>query len=113
MDGKDQEISFSISTEGPVRHGSRTADEISILSDDRDRIWPAQEVEVEDAADEFVGNARAGVVHVHAVAVEQEHTVRSPGAAEVEVERVGAVEVDVRVGAPNVGVPEGVGPAGG
>ena len=97
-------------TERPVRHGGRAADELGVLVDDVERRGSGKEVEVEHAADDLVGEVGAAVLDVHAVAVEQEHAMRGAaaggGVAHVEVERVGAVEVDVHGAGRDVGVPE-------
>jgi hypothetical protein len=110
-----QAASLAGRTEGPVRHRSRAADELGVLVDDVERGGAGEEVEVEHAADDLVGEVRPAVLDVHAVAVEQEHPVRRACAgsgrtggrrAHVEVERVRAVEVEVDVGGGDVGVPE-------
>nr|BAJ86397.1 predicted protein [Hordeum vulgare subsp. vulgare] len=93
-------------TEGPVRHGGRAADELGVLVDDGEGVGAGEEVEVEDAADDLVGDVGPAVEHVHAVAAEQEHAVRGPRWPHVHVEGVRAVEVDVHVGRADVGVPE-------
>lgn len=95
-------------TERPERHGSRAADELGVLIQDSEWRRPGEEVEIEGAADDAPREERVAVFDIHAIAIEQEHAVRDSPGAHVQVERVRAVEVYVRVHGADVRRPQGV-----
>lgn len=108
-------LSKAVLTECPIRHGRGTADHRRVLIHYGQRRGAREEVEVEKTSDDLVGQRRAPVEHIHAIAVEQQHGVRDAAAAqaaEVHVHRVRAVEVGVEVDGGNVRGVDGVGVVG-
>nr|GMD94775.1 predicted protein [Ipomoea batatas] len=84
-----------------------TADELSVLIHNRRRRWSGEEIQIDNPSDDFVSDPIAVVHNIHAVTAQEEHSMRgSRGRSDVHVESVGAVQIEVEIGASNVGVPQ-------
>ena len=101
-------------TEGPIGHRRGTADELSVLLHHLLRRRPGEEVKIENSSDYFVSYPITSINDVHSITVEQENAVccsngefpavvRKP---DVDVERVRTIQIDIEIGAADIGIPE-------
>nr|GMD98513.1 predicted protein [Ipomoea batatas] len=95
----------ALDSKNPYRGG--TADELSVLIHHRRRRRSGEEIQIDNPTDDFVSDPIAVVDNIHAVTAQEEHSMRgSRGRSDVHVESVGAVQIEVEIGASNVGVPQ-------
>lgn len=94
-------------TERPVGHGSGAADESGVLFHHQLRRGPGEEVEIENPSDHFVGDPVAGVNNIHAIAIQQQNAMGDSIRPHIHVKRVRSVQIQIDVGAGDVGVPKG------
>ena len=101
-------------TKRPIWHWCRAAYELCILLHHHLRRRSGEEVKIENSSNCFVGYSITSVHDVHAITVQQQNTVRRPHRnlaavvrqPDVHVEGVGPIQIHIKVGAVDVGVPK-------
>lgn len=102
-------------TESPVRHGSRSTDEGSILINDTERGGPSKEVKVKNTPNDLISQGSSSIEHIHAITIEQQNrmgislTVHIP---KIHIHRVGPIQIGIKVDGGDVSSVECVGVIG-
>lgn len=82
-----------------------------VLVHDVERRGAGEEIEIQDSAKHFISEGLTPVGHLHAIAIEEEDTVRKPSLPHVHVERVGAIQVGIVIRGTHVTIKKCIGAA--
>ncbi len=104
-------VKHHLCTEAPVRHGSRTAYKVGKLIHNSRRRRTTKEVKIQNTTDDSIHQTLVSVLHIHAIAVEEQHPVCKSTTSHVHVKWVCTVQGNVNVPAPDVSCPQSVIPA--
>lgn len=71
------------------------------------QLWrrPGEEIQIKNPSDHLVRDPVAGIHGIHTITIEQQNAVSDPIRPHIHIKRVRSVQIQIDIGACDVGVP--------